>query len=195
MNLYDLLQDNAGVNITINSDMLNTLLDDVQPVDFKAIIHPNATENEKVTAPDRQKYVVIVEELLRLATVRQWGICKNAAFVYLYNGAFWSELDKEVLQNFLGSSAERMNMPKYDARQYTVREHLLKQFLVTGFQAMPENNEKILINLKNGTFEIDNEGNGILRPVNKADFLKYQLPFEYIPNIQQNFVTEKSIYE
>jgi putative DNA primase/helicase len=44
---------------------------------------------------------------------------------------------------------------------------------------MPENSENILINLKNGTFEIDRNGKGELRPANKSDFLKYQLPFKY----------------
>ena len=151
------------------------MLDDVQPINFLEIIYPEVTElrqsvgkstdseeRKKVASKikqfrvtDRQKYVVVIEELLRLASVRKWGICKNAAFVYLFNGTFWSELDKEVLQKFLGDSAERMGMPKYDTRQYVVKENLLKQFLTTGFQAVPENNNKILINLKNGTFEID----------------------------------------
>jgi putative DNA primase/helicase len=192
----------AQPEIKSNTDVLNTLLDDVQPVSFQEKVYPEVTalwkrlneetdddEKGKIAAKikqfrvtDRQKYVVIIEELLQLATARKWGICKNAAFVYLFNGAFWSELDKEVLQKFLGDSAERMNMPKYDARQYIVRENLFKQFLATGFQAMPENSDKILINLKNGTFEIDKEGKGILRPTNKTDFLKYQLPFEYNPD-------------
>jgi putative DNA primase/helicase len=188
--------------IKSNTDVLSTLLDDVQPIDFQERVYPQVTElkqrlseetdedeKEKIEAKikqlrvtNRQKYVVIVEELLKLATLRQWGICKNAAFVYLYNGAYWNELDKEILQKFLGDSAERMEFPKYDARQYIVRENLFKQFLATGFQAMPENNDKILINLKNGTFEIDKQGKGILRTTNKADFLKYQLPFAYNPD-------------
>ena len=184
--------------IKSNIEVLNTLLEDVQPIDFQEIVHPyvvklkeklsKETDDEKkqklsaminqYKVSDRQKYVVVIEELLRLATQRQWGICKNAAFVYLYNGAYWNELDKEVLQRFLGDSAEAMGLQKYDARQYSIRENLFKQFLTTGFQAMPETNDKILINLKNGTFEI-NGGKGALRRADKSDFLKYQLPFEY----------------
>ena len=164
--------------IKSNSDVLNILLDDVKPISFQEIVYPEITglwkrineetdddEKGKIAAKikqfrvtDRQKYVVIIEELLRLATVRRWGICKNAAFVYLFNGSFWSELDKKVLQKFLGDSTERMNMPMYDARQYIVREHLFKQFLATGFQAIPESSNKILINLRNGTFEINGNG-------------------------------------
>ena len=185
-----------------NSDVLSVLLDDVMPTVFQEIVYPEVVElrqrmskeadveeREKIASlikqfrvTDRQRYVVIIEELLRLATARQWGICKNGTFVYLFNGAFWNELDKEVLQKFLGDSAERMGMPKYDARQYVIRENLFKQFLATGFQAMPENNDKILVNLKNGTFEINGKGNGELRPTDKTNFLKYQLPFEYDPD-------------
>jgi len=194
----------AQSEIKSNTDVLNILLDDVQPVSFLEIVHPaivelkqrlsTETDDEergkilseikRFRITDRQKYVVVVEELLRLASERQWGICKNAAFVYLFNGSFWSELNKEVLQRFLGDCAEQMKIPKYDARQYTVQENLLKQFFATGFQAMPESNAKILINLKNGTFEIDENGKGILRNVDKADFLKYQLPFEYNPDAE-----------
>jgi len=187
-----------------NSDVLDILLSDVQSINFQEIVYPeiaklkqrlnsNKTDNEekqkiisdinryKVT--DRQKYVVIIEELLRLANERQWGICKNASLVYLFNGSFWSELDNEILQKFLMDCAERM-IPKYNARQYKTHEHLFKQFLVTGFKVMPESSNKILINLKNGTFEIDEHGKGTLRPMDKADFLKYQLPFEYNPNAE-----------
>jgi putative DNA primase/helicase len=185
--------------IKSNAEILDTLLDDVQPVSFQEKVYPEITElckrlngetddgkKREITAKikqcratDRQKYVVIIEELLRLAAARKWGVCKNSAFAYLFNGSFWSELDKEVLQKFLGDCAERMGMPKYNARQYTVRENLFKQFLATGFQAMPANSNKILINLRNGTFEIDKKGKGVLHPVNRADFLKYQLPFEF----------------
>jgi len=190
-----------------NAEVLSTLLEDVQPIDFQSIVYPEVSElkkrmseatddkeREKMAAElkqfkvtDRQKYVVIVEELLKLATERRWGICKNAAFVYIFNGAYWSELDKEVLQKFLGDAAERMAMPKYDARQYTIRENLLKQFLSTGFQAMPENADRILINLKNGTFEIDSTGKGTLRPVNKADFMN-SLPDKSAQDVLAEFV-------
>jgi putative DNA primase/helicase len=182
--------------------VLKILLNDVQPVNFQEKAHSEVTvlkqrlnettdDDEKVKiaaeikryrVTNSQKYVMVVEELLEIAKKRQWGICKNAAFVYLYNGAYWNELDKEVLQQFLGDAAEQMGMPMYDARQYLIRDNLFKQFLSTGFQAMPENNDKILINLKNGTFEINDNGTGTLRPANKSDFLKYQLPFEYNPD-------------
>ena len=195
-----------------HSDVLNILINDVSPIDFLETAYPeiidlklrlkNALSEDdkkeivaiirqyKIT--ERQKYVIIIEALLECATYRQWGICKNAAFIYLFNGAYWSVLNKEILQKFLGDCAERMTMPKYNARQYSIREHLFKQFLVTGFQPMPDCNDKILVNLANGTFEINGNGKGFLRPFDKSDFLKYQLPFDYNPNavcpIFQNYL-------
>ena len=185
-----------------SEEVLNILLGDVKSINFQEIVHPEVKELKQklmtevddeerksiiakikqLKVVDRQTYVIIIEELLRLATVRKWGICKNAAFVYLFNGAFWTVIEDRVLQRFLGDCAEKMGMPKYDARQYVVKEHLLKQFFATGFQAMPEINGSILINLKNGTFEINGDGKGVLRKANKSDFLKYQLPFEYNPD-------------
>ena len=40
---------------------------------------------------------------------------------------------------------------------------------------------KVLINLQNGTFEIDPINGTRLRPFDRADFITYQLPFEYNP--------------
>ena len=184
-----------------NNDVLNSLLDDVRPVYFPAVVYPEVQELMKRIAEEtdkaemervaliikrfkvteRQKYVVIIEQLLEIAAERRWGICKNATFTFLYNGCYWNLLDREVLQKFLGDSAERMDLPKYEARQYTVRENLYKQFLVTGFLPMPDINDKLLINLRNGTFEIGKDGKGWLREFDETDFLKYQLPFDYDP--------------
>jgi putative DNA primase/helicase len=44
----------------------------------------------------------------------------------------------------------------------------------------PGDNNKVLINLQNGTFEISPQGT-VLRPFDRADFLTYQLPFKYNP--------------
>jgi len=163
--------------------ILNTLLTDVEPVDFQRTIYPNPFEKMKPVT-ERQKYVVVIEELLLLANERQWGICKNGAFVYVYNGAYWCSLDKEVLKKFLGIAAYRMGILLHNAMQFMVKEHLFKQFMDTGFRLAPERNNEILINLKNGTLEIDKTGRITLQPFNKEDFLKYMLPFEYNPTAQ-----------
>jgi len=96
-----------------------------------------------------------------------------------------SEQLKEQLTQLtqLGEAAEKMGVPKYSARYYQFREQLFKQFLVTAYMPTPENDKNmVFINLLNGTFEIGIYGS-TLRSFYHEDFLTYQLPFEYNPDL------------
>jgi putative DNA primase/helicase len=127
-----------------------------------------------------QHYLIIsIEQVLQLARQNQWGICRQHDFIYLYNGTYWSMLDVDDLKTFLGNSAEKMGVQKYQARFYVFREHLFKQFLHAAHLPAPQRPEDIvLVNLQNGTFEIGPQGNH-LRPFSREDFITYQLPFPY----------------
>lgn len=123
--------------------------------------------------------VLSIENALQFAEKNRWGLCKNHDFIYLYNGTFWAEIDKETFQKFLGEAAEQMGVAKFSARFYQFREQLFKQFLATAYLPTPESNkDTVLINLQNGTFEISPQGTK-LRPFDRSDFITYQLPFEY----------------
>lgn len=125
--------------------------------------------------------ILSIENILKIAEENNWGICKNHNFIYLYNGAYWSSIDKEFFQKFLGEAAEKMGVSKYNARFFTFREQLFKQFIATAYLPAPESpKDVVIINLKNGTFEVGQNGKK-LRPFDKSDFLTYQLPFEYNP--------------
>lgn len=125
--------------------------------------------------------VLSIENALQFAEKNRWGLCKNHDFIYLFNGTFWAEIDKETFQKFLGEAAEQMGVAKFSARFYQFREQLFKQFLATAYLPTPESNkDKVLINLLNGTFEISPQGTK-LRPFDHSDFITYQLPFKYDP--------------
>lgn len=125
--------------------------------------------------------VLSIENALQFAEKNRWGLCKNHDFIYLYNGTFWAEIDKETFQKFLGEAAEQMGVAKFSARFYQFREQLFKQFLATAYLPTPESNkDTVLINLQNGTFEISPRGTK-LKPFDRSDFITYQLPFEYNP--------------
>lgn len=125
--------------------------------------------------------VLSIENALKMAENNRWGLCKNHDFIYLYNGTFWAEIDKETFQKFLGEAAEQMGVAKFSARYYQFREQLFKQFIATAYLPTPESNkDTVLINLQNGTFEISPQGTK-LRPFDRSDFITYQLPFEYTP--------------
>jgi putative DNA primase/helicase len=125
--------------------------------------------------------ILSIENTLSIAEKNRWGLCKNHDFIYLYNGSFWSEIDKETFQKFLGEASEQMGVAKFSARHYEFREKLFKQFLATAYLPTPETDKStVQINLSNGTFEISPKGTK-LRPFDPSDFITYQLPFEYNP--------------
>lgn len=140
-------------------------------------------ELNKLFAKEKHKLIITIEQLLQLAKNHKWDLCKNHDFIYVYNGAFWNVLDKPELESFLGNAAQRFGVSKYDAQFFTFREKLFKQFMSVSYLPTPtQNNNTVLINLINGTFEITPKET-ILKPFNASDFLTYQLPFEYNPKV------------
>lgn len=186
-----------------HNQILKQLIEQVRPLDFLPLAYPEIEELKtqlskespgSERAKDIQKrldafklkaphYLVLpIENIKELANHNNWGLCKNHDFIYLHNGAYWSEIDKGEFQNFLGEAVERMGIDKYKARFYEFKEQLFKQFLSSAYLPTPvSDNETVLINLQNGTFEISEHGTK-LRPFNRADFITYQLPFEYNPD-------------
>lgn len=159
--------------------ILRQLIEQIEPLDFETLANPQNTEDFKLNT--KHYLILSIENVLQFAETNSWGLCKNHDFIYLFNAAYWSEIDKESFQKFLGEAAERMGVAKFAARFYQFREQLFKQFLTTAYLPTPESdNNTVLINLKNGTFEISPQGTK-LRPFERSDFLTYQLPFDYNP--------------
>lgn len=170
--------------------ILDKLLLEIIPVNFENIINQNlisidqSQSKEETKVTEKHYLIIVIEELLKIAQNNSWGLCKNNDFIYLYNGKFWSEIDKNTFQSFLANVALKMKVPQYTAKYYRFNEHLFKQFLNVANLTPPQvSNDIVHINLKNGTFEITTQGNN-LRPFDKNDFITYQLPFKY--DIQAN---------
>lgn len=188
------------IKLLPHTDILEVLIKQFRPIDFELLAFPmlkeirdkleNAQPGSNVAIECKKElskfklnmkhYLVLsIENTLELAERNRWSICKNHDFIYLYNGSFWAEIDKETFQKFLGEAAEQMGVAKFSARYYQFREQLFKQFLATAYLPMPKADpDKVLINLLNGTFEVSAQGLK-LRPFNPSDFITYQLPFEY----------------
>lgn len=160
-----------------HGEVLEQLLDKFQPIDFRE--KAGLEEDEKIRS--NHLHVIVIEQVLESAKFHNWGLCRKHTFIYLYNGAFWSQLKKEVLEDFLGQAAEKMGVEECKARHFQFREHLFKQFLSAGNLPEPTIPKgTVLVNLKNGTFEVTPEKQFIREP-RGSDFLTYQLPFDYNP--------------
>ncbi len=185
-----------------HSAILEELLQQFKPLDFQALAFPHVIklreelaelnptderaaqirkEVSKLKITTKHYLILSIENVRIVAEHNRWGLCKNHDFIYLYNGRYWAELDKETFQKFLGEAAEKMGVAKFSARYFQFREQLYKQFLATAYLPTPSQDaETVLINLENGTFQIDSTGTK-LRSFNAKDFLTYQLPFKYNP--------------
>ncbi|WP_313379753.1 phage/plasmid primase, P4 family [Proteiniphilum saccharofermentans] len=185
------------------SEALEQLLEQVEPVDFIAKKYPDVVRLRKQleglepgsdTANKIQKqigslklkrddYVFdTIKSTLELAEKNGWGLCLNSGSIYLYNGAFWDMLDSAQFKMFLCDIAEGMGLPEREARFHRFQDELIRQFEASASLPTPEPEpDKVLINLKNGTYEVNGDGKTNLRPPSKEDFLTYQLPFDYDP--------------
>jgi putative DNA primase/helicase len=173
------VQELMKTSSTPHAEILGELENHFELLDFEAMANPHDVETFKLS--NKHYTVLSIENVLLVAENRKWGLCKNHSFIYLYNGSFWSELDKETFQKFLGKAAEKMGVPTFSARYYKFRKELYEQFLGTAYlEPKPSLANKVLINLQNGTFEVSTNGTH-LRPFDRSDFLTYQLPFEYDP--------------
>jgi len=200
MNHIEELKRKSGA--TPHAEILQQLIEQVEPLEFEELafsqveklrrqLETSAPGSEQAKVIQRQldklklnlkHYLVLsIENVLKLAEKNSWGLCKNQDFIYLYNGTFWAEMDKDIFQKFLGEAAEKMGVPKFSARYYQFREQLFKQFLATAYLKAPDFcKDTVQINLQNGTYEISPRGSA-LKPFDRGDFLTYQLPFEYDP--------------
>ncbi|PKD43694.1 DNA primase family protein [Rhodohalobacter barkolensis] len=168
----------SGQNVIPHKDVLSQMLEKVELLDYQK----EAKTDKKLSK--KHFLVITVEKILELAKKYDWGLCKRLDFIYLYNGAYWDEIEKESLQSFLGLAAYRMGVDRFESKYHRFRDELLKQFIVTAHLPAPEKDgPEVLINLKNGTVEINPEAEKRvnLRQPESDDFITYQLPFEYDP--------------
>lgn len=155
--------------------VLSHLLQQVREINFREYLA--LPEDEDV----KQKHIVVgvIKHLLETAKEKSWSLCKAFDYTYVFNGAYWQQLEKEDLKQFLGNYATQIGCPEYDARHYEFKDKLLKQFLADAHLPQPEPDPgKILINLLNGTLVLKATG-WQLQPFNASDFLTYQLSFHY----------------
>ncbi len=165
------------VNIISHNKVLESLLNEIQQIDFQEeTMLPYSIDLRK------KHYITItIDQILKVATKNKWSLCVNDGMVYIFNGAFWSQLSKQELAKFLGQAAEKLGVDKFDATYYSFKDELVKQFMSAAYFPKPTNeNDEILVNLQNGTLVISLE-NQIVREFDKKDFLTYQLSFKMNP--------------
>jgi len=172
-----------SIEITKQFEVLNKkLLNSIELSESEDKLYNDLAKKIQKYKLSKNHYLILcVEQLIKIAKTNNWGLCKKNGYIYLYNGCYWSEIDKECFQSFLGNIAIKMGVEKFKGKIHTFKEELFKQFMSDAYLPTPKTKKNsILINLQNGTFEITPTKRG-LRPFDSKDFITHQLPFEYEP--------------
>ena len=158
-----------------HAEITTLLLTQIKKVDFREVI--SLPEGEDL----KQKHIIyaITKNLLQVSKDNNWNLARAYDYIYVFNGAFWKQFDKEQIKNFLGESAIKMGCPDYEAKQWEFKDKLLKQFLSDAFLEIPEPKEdEVSINFQNGTGKII-DSHFVLNDFEPSDFITYQLPYQY----------------
>lgn len=168
-------------------EILDRLLNEVEPAgNFKELAKqygyhiPDGEDARKVYK--REMVVLTVLHTLKTAERKDWGLAQRNDSVYLYNGAYWNRTEESDVRYFLGEVAKKIGVDGLSAKYHNFKDDLLKQFYSDAYLPAPQNDDNlILINLKNGTAEIDPYSKKVinLRNPRRKDFLTYQLAFKY----------------
>ena len=159
---------------------LQTLLDAYTPADLrKAAEDLGLAPNEKM--PLKYTLVAAIREALKQTEAQGAGLASSNGLQYVYAAGYWHEIPTDEMKAFLTAAAIRLGMKQNEAEYFDSQDKLYKQFIASARLAQPYRRpDQVLINFRNGTLEI--EGQRLkLRPARPADFLKYQLPYDYDP--------------
>lgn len=133
---------------------------------------------------DKDLVVITVDYVLEVSQKNKWSMARYQNSYYVYTGTHWTKVSEDELKEFLGKSAEKININKFLARHYTFRSNLHNQFHDAGLFSPPNTDGKeTKINLANGTYVIRKEKQ-YLKPWDPEDFMLYKLDFNYDPTAE-----------
>jgi putative DNA primase/helicase len=164
--------------IVSHDKVLSAILSECNNLDFESLA--KLQEGQNVTR--KQFQIIVVEKILEIAKERKLSLCKKNGSIYAFNAAYWQQVEKEIMEYFLGLAAEKLGVDEFVSKHYTFKQELFKQFLSSAF--LNEADEKVdgvKVNLQNGTFVITPDAQ-YLRPFDSKDFLTHRLPFSYDEN-------------
>lgn len=183
---YDLVLNTTLADILLQVqevDLIETLrfeigdpLDKYQ--DMYGVVQP-------LQVPSKLYMVAIIHELKKIVETNGWGFAYNNYSLYVYTKTHWQKIDADKLKRFLNIAAIKLGFySPSDATTDTFVKSLLKQYQSqVPLIETPDAKNTVLVNLKNGTFEVNK--NGIkFREHRKQDFIKHQLPYARYENAE-----------
>jgi putative DNA primase/helicase len=159
-------------------NLINTLVNDLKDPLSKFRNESGAVDEYKV--PQNLYIVAIIHEIIKASKRIHLGICVRHGVIYLFTGKYWQETADEDVKKLLSKLAIKLGYySPATAKVSEFREKLFKQFLYEGVEeANTPERKNILVNLNNGTLEID-KSTVRLRERRREDFITYCLNYDY----------------
>jgi putative DNA primase/helicase len=201
------------------TNSLNELLKNINEIDFKVAYHEGTdteeyilslseklqlckdkedrkelTEKIKVFDPKpEEKISIIIENMLSIAEENGYGLGSINNVPHYFNNFHWESVSVNYMKDFLSMVAEKTGINHYKATKTRFKDDLYKQFISTSTIPPHTENNKVMINLSNGTFVCSNNKYEF-KGFDSEDLLTYQLPFEFDKNAKApmflNFLNE-----
>lgn len=116
----------------------------------------------------------------------QWGygcLTKNNGKLYLYRHTHFFELDKNWIEHLLKTAGLKYGLSIHETRSYNFFESFEKQLIYSASFPPEIEEDRVEINLLNGIFKVDSEGNMLFAERKEMDkpkqWFTYTLPFMY----------------
>lgn len=104
---------------------------------------------------------------------------------HVFNGKYWEMAEEQRIVDFLKNAAEKMQIPVVYRNDpgfmNDVREQTL--FCISRYKHARNDKDCVLVNLQNGTLDVTS-GCITFREHRREDFLKYVLPYDYLPDAE-----------
>ena len=149
------------------------LYDELKKLGWK----PKYNKKGEIIPPKKPNLKVAIIEILQNKIYENKIAKDDSDTIYIYNGACWIAFNKESIIEMLYKFAIKLGLTTIEAKDERFLESLYKQLIVT-LPTIKRTTNQNLINLQNGTFNLDTFE---LQQFNPDDFLTYQLPFCYNP--------------
>jgi putative DNA primase/helicase len=168
-----------ALNGKSQDEVFDKILEKIIKVDFRKLAGKTYVDDKKKELLSKHYLVPISESILRISKEIGFQLAKHNSIIYLFNGCYWVAISEDRLRAFLGECSLKMGVTSIESKYFRFRDNLYCQFLSSAYFDTPETTkDKVFINLKNGTFEVSENGQ-FLRDFNPDNFLRYQLPFTY----------------
>ncbi|NME66588.1 DNA primase family protein [Flammeovirga aprica] len=164
---------------------LYNLIADISPVNFYEVDHKDSPKNFKKD----EIVVIIVEFFLKETKKGGFYFKSDKSHCKVYYETHWVNLDTQLIGNLLTQCALKLNVDSKLAKHHKFKDNLTSQILSVIEPCIQNDKDFILLNLENGTLQIEKDSYW-LKNFDPKDDLDYKLNYCFDPKAKADLFLE-----